>query len=315
MTAADAIIVIGGGLVLGLVVPYVLMRLLVPALESAATAVNYRGNRVFAGLGVVWLVWAGAAIVGGVLGTGMQGDRSLLPVLTLAGPLALVSFALGLVDDAYGSGESRGFRGHLRALRSGKLTTGGLKLLGISAASYVAAAVLAQAAGWGGAGLLWALVTGAAVALTANFLNLMDLRPGRALKTYFVLASAGVISCVVGLGGVAAATGAQRMVEVIVLLAFVLGPVVAVWRYDIGERGMLGDAGANPAGAVAGLLIVSGLAWWAALGYLVVMLVLNVASERVSYSRLIEGNSLLRYLDGLGRPRAADNSVPVGTEK
>jgi len=37
-------------------------------------------------------------------------------------------------------------------------------------------------------------------------------------------------------------------------LIVLLGPVAAVWRYDLGERAMLGDAGANAAGALAGMM-------------------------------------------------------------
>lgn len=301
MTPVVAALVIFGSVVLGVVVPSVLVRMLVPALERTAAGVNYRDRRVFAGLGVVWLMWAGVAIIGGVLGTGLQGDRSLLPILALAGPLALVCFALGLFDDAYGSGEARGFRGHLAALVRGRLTTGGLKLLGVSAASYVAALIVGQASGWGSVAYLWALVPGAGIALTANFVNLTDVRPGRALKTYSVLGVAGVASCVLGLGSAAGAASAQGAVEAVALIVFIVGPVIAVWHYDVSERGMLGDAGANPAGAVAGLLIVSGLPWWGAVAYVVVMFALNLASERVSYSRVIEGNSFLSFIDGIGR--------------
>jgi len=64
---------------------------------------------------------------------------------------------------------------------------------------------------------------------------------------------------------------------------------------------MLGDAGANPMGAVAGLLIVAGLTPWATVAYFAIMLALNLASERVSFSKVIEGNALLRRLDALGR--------------
>jgi len=89
--------------------------------------------------------------------------------------------------------------------------------------------------------------------------------------------------------------------DVAVLGLFLIGPFVAVYRYDLGEEGMLGDAGANPMGAVVGLLIVSGLPLVGLLAWTAVVFVLNLASERVSFSAVIEGNSALRWLDGLGR--------------
>lgn len=318
-----ALIEVGSALVLGLGVPWVGMRMLAPSLAEGRVVENYRGRRVFLGLGVVWLLWAGAAILEGVFVAGpvLDSSVSVLPVLTLAGPLALVAFSLGLVDDAFGTSGAKGFRGHLAALRRGRLTTGGAKLFGISLASLFVALVFVEAAPWGvspdavadgplrAVGL--ALVAGAAIALTSNFVNLVDLRPGRALKVYGVLAVAGVASTALGLASRATAlvdlesgavpTTGSMALDAAALLLFALGPVLAVWRFDLGEQGMLGDAGANPMGAVAGLLIVAGLPMWALLGYLVLMLALNLASEKVSFSKVIEGNGVLRRLDGLGR--------------
>lgn len=319
MTPGEVTVVLAGAAVLGLVVPWLFMRMLVPALAEGRTAENYRGRTVFLGLGVVWLVWSGSAVAGGVL-VGATTD-SVLPVLTLAGPLALVCFALGMVDDAFGTSAARGFRGHLGALAKGRLTTGGLKLFGISGASFVAGLVIAQisvGADAPGLALLLALPAGAAVALTSNFVNLTDLRPGRALKTYAVLAVLGVASTTFLLGRVGVAESGpadagRTVVDAIALLLFVLGPVVAVWRYDLGERGMLGDAGANAMGAVAGLLIVAGLPLFWLLGYTAVMLALNVASERISFSRVIEDNTFLSAIDRLGR--TSDERVSTGTEK
>ncbi len=323
------LLALGAAIVLGVGVPWLGIRMLVPTLSEGHKVPNYRGQSVFLGLGIAWLVWAGAAIVGGTLiggyllatPSGVDGG-SVAQVLTLAGPLALVAFALGIVDDAYGSPDARGFRGHLRALTRGRLTTGGLKLVGISAASLVVGLVLAGVSPWvdadaahlGPARIAAAVLAGAAIALTSNFVNLVDLRPGRALKVYCVLGVAGVLSTALLMPWLADLVAAPlspsaRAIDVGVLLAFVLGPVVATWSYDLGERGMLGDAGANPMGAVAGMLIVAGLPLWGLGAYAALMFALNIASERVSFSRVIENSRGLSRLDGIGRARAARSSV------
>lgn len=284
------------------------------------------------GLGIVWLVWAGCAILAGVLATWVHSE-SVLAVLTLAGPLALVAFASGLVDDVYGSSDAKGFKGHLRALAHGKMTTGGLKLIGIGLACLVVAFIITQLAPWGVSigvdeapsttmifsYLLRALVAGAAIALTSNFINLTDLRPGRALKAFSLLAVLGAVSTGWLLSASPAAPGnmtvAERAVETFALMFFVLGPVAAVWRWDLGEVGMLGDSGANPMGAVAGMLIVLGLPLWGLIVYALLMFGLNAASERVSYSRVIEAAPFLRMIDRLGRlPHDGESpgTAPVG---
>lgn len=308
MSATVVISTLGVAALLGVVLPWVAMRMLVPSLRKGPTAENYRGDSVFLGLGVVWLIWSGAAVAGGTVFAVLGSDASVLPILLLAGLLSLVVFAFGLVDDAYGTGASRGFRGHLRELRRGRLTTGGLKLFGISVASYAVSVVLAPVSmgeDVGGLAYILALPAGAAIALTSNFVNLTDLRPGRALKVYTVLAVAGILSTVLLLGHGAGASvtsePARTALDLAALGLFVLGPVVAVYRYDFGGLGMLGDAGANPMGAVAGMLVVVGLPLWALGVYLVLMLALNLASERISFSRVIERNPLLSWLDMLGR--------------
>lgn len=310
MTAGTVVVTLAVCATLGMVVPWAVMRMLVPSLARGPLAENYRGDKVFLGLGVVWAVWAFCATIAGVV---LAGSDSVLPVLTLAGPLALVCFSFGLIDDAFGTSADRGFRGHLSALFRGRLTTGGLKLLSISFASFIAGLIIAQisfGSGSSGLALLLAVPSGAAIALTSNLVNLTDLRPGRALKTYSLLGILGVLSTAFLLGDVVfeggASSSGRAVLDAVSLLMFVYGPVLAVWRYDLTGQGMLGDAGANAMGAVAGLLIVVGLPFWAMIAYLVLVLVLNLASEKISFSRLIEGNRILRRFDAVGRSLDAD---------
>lgn len=327
----SAAIVLGIALVLGIVAPVVAMRLFVPTLAESerAAAVNYRGRHVFAGLGTVWLVWAACAILGGGASSSVLLGRTSLTILSVAGALALVAFALGLLDDAFGSADARGFGGHFNALRSGRVTTGLMKLAGISLASLAAAFALTGVARWGVAatGSAWTatsvtltVIAGAAIALTSNLVNLLDLRPGRALKGYVSLGVVGAVSAATLVGPIAGLPVPADVVilDVITLVAFVVGPALAVWRYDLGEQGMLGDAGANAMGAVAGLLVVSGLTLPLLLLYAVLVLALNLLSERISFSAVIDSTPLLRRLDELGRPLGESHeevSAEVGTAR
>src|SRR5690606_34387733 len=144
--------------------------------------------------------------------------------------------AFGLVDDLAedASTRTKGLRGHLGALAQGRLTTGGLKVLGIGTTSLVAAAVGTRRTGGAVGHVADVAVNGALVAGTANLLNLLDLRPGRALK------AAGAASAPFLATSAAPTTGA------------VLGAAAAAAPGDLGERDMLGDCGANALGAALG---------------------------------------------------------------
>lgn len=114
-----------------------------------------------------------AALALGPSATNHRGLRLPLVgwVFVLRGPWPVRAIAaVGLVDDIW-SGDARGFRGHLRAVRS----TGTLKLAGIPLVALAATRSLRSAA---------------LVSLAANFLNQLDTRPGRALKAYLLGAAA-----------------------------------------------------------------------------------------------------------------------------
>jgi hypothetical protein len=200
-----------------------------------------------------------------VLACGPQGvnHRGLrLPlvgaVVGLAEPGVAPVAAIGLADDLW-SGPERGFRAHLAR----GMTTGTLKLVGIPLYGLLRTRSLSGA-------LL--------VGLTANTVNQLDTRPGRALKVF-------------GVGALLLGGAPRRAVAAAVLLA----------PYDLREMTMLGDAGSNALGAVLGFRSVELLAGrrrWAVIGALSF---LTAVGERRSLGSLIESTPVLRELDGLGR--------------
>jgi UDP-N-acetylmuramyl pentapeptide phosphotransferase/UDP-N-acetylglucosamine-1-phosphate transferase len=193
---------------------------------------------------------------------------------------------LGLFDDLAAHGDDRGFRGHLRALAGGRLTTGGLKL----GAGGLLALVLA--AGRTPHSIGRTLLGGAVIALAANVGNLFDRAPGRTTK----------VALAAGIAVVAAASSAERpaLAGMIVVLAAGAG----LLAFDLGERLMLGDAGSNVLGAAVGLGVVLTCGATVQWVVLAVLVALNVASELVSFSRVIDRVSVLRALDRAGRRRA-----------
>jgi hypothetical protein len=277
------------------VIPVVVMAMLSASLERTAPHVaNYRGVQVYNGLGIVWFVWLVSYWVGAhllvALGVGQPAWVSYLVPLF---PLIAGSCAFGLFDDWVGDKTAKGFRGHLHALRHGALTTGGVKFIGIGFLSLFTAVSLY----WDGPlSLVRIVLVTCVIALTANLMNLFDLRPGRAGKMYLLGLIATLV--VVGISGIVKLGGW----DMAALALAGLGPLVAVWRFDAGEKGMLGDAGANSMGAFLGFLLATSLPLWGLALLTVALFSVNVLSERVSFSKIVDGNRLLSFLDGLGRP-------------
>ncbi|MEV5504389.1 hypothetical protein AB0M50_54195, partial [Nonomuraea fuscirosea] len=74
---------------------------------------------------------------------------------------------------------------------------------------------------------------------------------------------------------------------------------------DLGERAMLGDAGANALGALLGLAAVTQLGRPGRYVLLGTVVALTAAAEKVSFTKVIAGNPVLHRIDMLGR-RPAD---------
>jgi hypothetical protein len=160
---------------------------------------------------------------------------------------------VGLADDLW-SGEERGLRAHLASGR----TTGILKLVGIPLVAL-----------WRTRSVSAALL----VAGSANLLNQLDTKPGRALKAY--LAAALALDAPVGLA-------------------------VLLLPYDLRERVMLGDAGSNALGAMVGFKSVERVRGWGRWATVAGVVALNLLGERRSFGDMIERTPLLSQLDRAG---------------
>ncbi|UQU67308.1 hypothetical protein COUCH_14005 [Couchioplanes caeruleus] len=211
------------------------------------------------------------------------------------------SGAVGFYDDVVGNRPeqktAKGFKGHLGALREGRVTSGLVKIAGVGAASLAAAALLARdplvrahpARARGGvlrrSGDV--LLGAGVIAGTANLLNLLDLRPGRAIKAATIIGA----PLVAGRGGA--------------MTAGTLGAGAALLPDDLGETVMLGDAGANALGALLGVALAARTGPAGRALALTVLAGLTAASEKVSFTKVIQDTPWLRELDALGRRPAS----------
>ncbi len=202
-----------------------------------------------------------------------------------AGVVGAVSGLVGGYDDLAGArpeqAGDKGLAGHLRALRSGRVSSGAVKVAGIGLAAATAAVLTRRRGGRGG--LLDAALTTGLVAGTANLVNLLDLRPGRAAKA-------------VSLAGLATVGGPGGG-----LVAGPTGAALGVLPTDLGELIMLGDCGANAAGALIGLRLAALRGRGPRSALLAGIVALTLASEKVSFTQVIESTPVRRELDRLGR--------------
>ncbi len=287
---------------------------------------NFRGRTVSLAGGPALAMAASATAA---LGAGSP------PVAAAALCAGLGAGGVGFYDDVVGSRpeqkSAKGFRGHLGALREGRITSGLVKIAGVGAAGLVASALLkgeprgrsgsghagsgrrgrwltpggprsgsgrgrgrgpaGSGSGTGrgrgagsAAGRVGDVLLGAGViAGTANLVNLLDLRPGRALKA----------SLIIGAPLLGTAAGG--------LVAGPAGAAGALLREDLGEQIMLGDAGANALGALLGVALAARTGPVGRAALLAGIAGLTAASEKVSFTKVIESTPGLRELDALGR--------------
>jgi len=246
--------------------------------QAAWERKNFRGSTVNLAGGV-------ATAAASVVGAARLPSPLRAPALLATG----VAAATGCADDfAAQPAAAKGLKGHLKALARGELTTGAVKLLGISAAAVLGAGMIARGRAGGKASFaVDTLTSGALIAGTANLINLFDLRPGRALKVCAGLAA-----------GIAAD---PRNREGRALAHTAAGVALGAAPRDLNETTMLGDVGANALGALLGVALASHPRARSRAGALAAVTGLILTSEKVSFSKVIESRPALARLDAWGR--------------
>jgi UDP-N-acetylmuramyl pentapeptide phosphotransferase/UDP-N-acetylglucosamine-1-phosphate transferase len=241
---------------------------------------NFRGRELPFPLGVTVVAAALLALIPLALLQELAHARVFHPESRMIAVYVLGVAMLGLMDDKLEAGAPRGWRGHALAVLRGQLSTGMLK-----AAGSLGLALFALS-GTGRSNARYLLAAGVLV-LATNVFNLLDLRPGRSAKA-FVLLGAGLT---IGAG--------ERALWALGLFA---APALVAGVYDLRERAMLGDTGANLLGALAGLWLVLTLSGTGQLIALALLAAITVYGELRSISTLVQRTPGLRQLDSWGRP-------------
>jgi UDP-GlcNAc:undecaprenyl-phosphate GlcNAc-1-phosphate transferase len=245
---------------------------------SGAGRENYLGEIIPTGLGIGFLPGLLCGNLFLLLLKGGDNPWVLLNVLAFT-----VMSCIGIVDDLLGSGRVRGLKGHLNCLLHGRLTTGGLKAVigGITAA--LIAVVVSNSFIEGAVNCLMAM-------LFTNSINLLDLRPGRAAKSFYIMWGCSLFL--------------MPVMEHTYILLPAAGCLTAYLPYDTRRRGMMGDAGSNALGISLGVYYCIGASMYQKIIITSVLIMLHIAAEKISLTGVIDRSRVLKFIDGIGIKRS-----------
>ena len=259
--------------------------------KTARRVPNFKGMPVICSYGIPETVYMAAAAI---ILTKLPYDfinRDLLPVtghqIFMGRAIVFVTGAmcvLGALDDFYGTREVGGFKGHFRMLiKEHKLTTGAVKALGGGLVGVIFAAVSFFSRMIPADMIIPAALI---VPLSANTVNILDLRPGRAAAAFF----AGIIVTLIF-----AAKLLLPMSAVYAVLAIIF--IFAV--FDSRAKMMMGDAGSNSIGAFAGVISALACPLWFNIIAILFHIAIQLYSEKHSITKLIAENKVLNKIDRL----------------
>jgi UDP-GlcNAc:undecaprenyl-phosphate GlcNAc-1-phosphate transferase len=264
-----------------LVAAFVIAPAALRGLEAGPLArENYRGRKLACPLGVVVVAGAVLALAPLAIAQQLTATTVLRPDFGWVAVYVLGVAFLGLADDVLAD-RARGWRGHAAVVLGGGFSSGALKAAG---SAGLALYVMAQP----GIGTARFVLGAAVLVLATNAFNLLDLRPGRAIKVFVVV-------------GAALTLGSGEL-DPLWTVGLFAGPILVVGFYDVRELGLLGDTGSNLVGAVAGAWLVLCLSNLGLMIAVVVLAGMTAYGELHSISELIERTPGLREIDSLGRP-------------
>lgn len=247
-------------------------------LVSNITKKNYKGDIIPVGIGVVIIP---VTIINNIFINIFNRDNietQQFMLFFLVGIMTMAS--VGLIDDLIGNRHQVGFKGHIISLFKGKLTTGGLKaiiggLIGLFLGGLI------------GSSILEVIVNASILALFTNFINLLDLRPGRALKGFLFICILFIINNIYS--------------EIKVILFSIIGYAVGCLPQDIKEKAMMGDVGSNTLGIILGIVTIISYTLIVKYIILALLITIHIITEKYSLTSIIKNNSILNFVDELGR--------------
>ncbi|MEG2983455.1 MAG: glycosyl transferase [Peptostreptococcaceae bacterium] len=266
------IMLLVGVLVTYMIIPFFRNMLI----SSNVIRPNYKQDMIPVSMGLVFLPTI--VINGIILIYFTKNYESLVYVFMYL--FGLLSMCLvGILDDIIGNRDVSGLKGHFKSLLKGNLTTGGFKALFGGFVGLTISVAISK-------NIVDIVINTLIIALSTNLMNLLDLRPGRAIKVYLAIALVLILTLVGYPKG---------------LLLILLPSVLVYFIDDLKARAMMGDTGSNVLGISIGILVAIGYARPIRLGWLVFLVFIHILTEKYSLTKIIENNKALNFIDKLGR--------------
>lgn len=245
-------------------------------IESNVLRPNYKKDMIPVSMGIVFLPMLIINAI--ILSYFTTNFKDMLHIFIFLFGLVSMFFA-GILDDIIGNRDVSGLKGHFKSLLNGKLTTGGFKALFGGFIGLVISIAISK-------NIYDIVINTLIIALSTNLMNLLDLRPGRAIKGYLVIS----IVLLFTLG---------EYTRNLLLLIF--PNVIAYFNQDLKAKAMMGDTGSNVLGISIGILFVMGYSLKVRLIWLAFLIFIHILTEKYSLTKIIENNKFLNFIDKLGR--------------
>ncbi|NDI34243.1 hypothetical protein [Chengkuizengella sediminis] len=192
-----------------------------------------------------------------------------------------ILFIVGWLDDQVGDSEVKGFKGHLmKLMKERRLTTGLLKALSTGVLTVWVLIILEHHP-------LLEVLQFFILTLMTNGVNLLDLRPGRAIKFFLLLSS--VIFLI------------SSLLNIFIYLLPVVIAVLLLLPKDIQGKVMLGDSGSNLLGFVLGFCFIIMTPWWTQISVFILLVYMHWISEQSSITQWIQTKPFIHWIDQWGR--------------
>ncbi len=243
------------------------------------TAENYKKDIIPIGMGLfVWVMLIVFLLYIKVFNSKIVIINELYYCFIIA--ISVITF-VGWLDDTIGEKSVKGFTGHWRRLKQDNVITTGLLKAG--SISLMALWLVLELELHFAVAFLKFLI----IVLMTNTMNLLDLRPGRALKVFFILSLPLMFFPLVS--------------EFLHYLMPIWISAALIFYKDLRSLIMLGDTGSNLLGFALGFSIVLTSPFWFQVTLLFICFGIHVIAAKSSLSKWIAHYKILRIIDRWGR--------------